>query len=336
VKLRARRAEFERSIGGIHYLKRGKMRKIVIFVLALISALLTACDSGASNTNANVYRSNTNSASLNADGISENAAQMSSPQISLEKAAASPTQPAVTERKIIRNAELQLEAVSPEEAQSKITQIVENKGGFVITSTQRSSSSEVSVRDNVSMTVRVPAEKFTETINEIRQTASRVTVETITVQDVTEEFVDIQARLRAKKALEEQFLEIMKRTTSVADALNVQKELGNVRGEIEQVEGRLRFLENQTSLSSINIEIRTPGTFSASSSGFIYQLGDAFSSGFNFALNFILVLITLFVGLLPFLVFIVLPVSLLIRYFLKRSRKQKMASEIAKEEIKEQ
>lgn len=256
-------------------------------------------------------------------------------QVSLDQAANSQTPPTVTERKIIRNADFQLEANSPEETQQKITAIAEGKGGFVVESTQSSSDVKVTTRDTVTMTVRVPAEKFGEALDDIRKSGNRVIVETVKGQDVTEEFVDIEARLKAKKALEEQFIEIMKRSNSVADALNVQRELANVRGEIEQIEGRKRFLENQTSLSTIKIRIQTPNAFSASSSGFFYQLGQALSRGFDFALNFILVLITLFIAFLPFLIFIVLPIYLLIRYLLKRRGKQKLASEIAKEEIKE-
>ncbi len=94
------------------------------------------------------------------------------------------------------------------------------------------------------MTIRVPSEKFDETLNEIRKNSNRVIVETVKGEDVTEEFIDIEARLKTKKALEEQFLEIMKRSNSVEEALNVQRELAEVRGEIEQIEGRKRFLEN--------------------------------------------------------------------------------------------
>ena len=302
------------------------MKKFAI-VFVLIFSLLTACDSSSISSN---------TAIATRSGSTENLSQQpAAQQVSLDQAANSQTQPTATERKIIRNADLQLEANAPEETQQKITAIAENKGGFVIESTQSASDVKVTTRDVVTMTVRVPGEKFGEALDEIRKSGNRVIVETVKGQDVTEEFVDIEARLKAKKALEEQFIEIMKRSNSVADALNVQRELANVRGEIEQIEGRKRFLENQTSLSTIKIRIQTPNAFSAGSSGFFYQLGQAFSSGFDFALNFILVLITLFIGLLPFLIFIVLPIYLLLRYFLKRRRKLNLASEIAKEEIKE-
>lgn len=316
------------------------MRKIAVLIFT-ISAFITACADGASNTASNASVSVAESAPLNTGGggggRTENAsAPTAVQQVSLEKAADSQTQPVVTERKIIRNADLQIEANTPEETQQKIAAIAETKGGFVIESTQSSSDVRVAARDVVTMTVRIPAEKFSEALEEIRGSGNRIIVETVRGQDVTEEFVDIEARLKAKKALEEQFIEIMKRTNSVSDALNVQRELANVRGEIEQIEGRKRFLENQTSLSTIKIRIQTPNAFSASSSGFFYQLGQAFGSGFDFALNFILILITVFIGLLPFLLFVVLPIYLVIRYFLKRNRKRKLASEIAKEEIGEQ
>ena len=255
-------------------------------------------------------------------------------QISLNQAENSQNQPIQIERKIIRNADLNLEADSPEQSMTKITAIAESKGGFVVESQQNTSDVKATTRDIVTMTVRVPAAKFNETLDEIRKTASRVIVENIKGEDVTEEFIDIEARLKAKKALEQQFLEIMKQAKSVADALNVQSQLAEVRGEIEKIEGRKRFLENQSSLSTIKIRLQTPTAFSANSSGYSTQLGEAFGRGFDSALNFILGLVTFIVAILPFLLVVVLPLALVIRYFLKRQRRQRVASEIAREEIK--
>lgn len=254
--------------------------------------------------------------------------------VTIDQADKSKTAPVPTERKIIRNADLQLEASSPEESQQKITAIAESKGGFVIESQQSSSNSNVTVRDIVTMTVRVPAEKFNESLDEIRKVSSRVITETVRGQDVTEEFVDIEARLKTKRALEEQFLEIMKQGKTVQDALQVQRELATVRGEIEQIEGRKRFLENQSSLSTIRITLKSPTAYTANPKGFFYQLGEAISSGFNFALNFILWLVYFAIAILPFVLFVVLPIFLLLRYFWRRLRIRKVAKEIVEEEIK--
>jgi hypothetical protein len=307
-----------------------------VSVLLFVSILFTAC-SESSN-------SQQRSSSDNIAGVAKNTGEsvdvntrnqpLTPNQISLNQAEQRQTAPTTIERKIVRNADLQLEANSPEEAQQKIAQIAESKGGFVVESTQSSSDVKATTRDTVTMTVRVPAAKFNESLDEIRKTANRVIVETVKGEDVTEEFIDIEARLKTKKALEEQFLEIMKQSRSVEDALNVQRQLAEVRGEIEKIEGRKRFLESQASLSTVKIRLQTPTAFSANSSGFFYQLRQAFGNGFDAALNFILGLVTVLIALLPFLIFIVLPIYLLIRYILRKNRKQKLASEIAREEIK--
>lgn len=311
--------------------------KLIVFLLLVF---LTACSGERSPSQREAgsdsdvsYAANKSSSAPSSLNTNANTASQTA-QVSLDQADKSKTETVSTERKIIRNADLQLESSVPEEAQQKISTIAESKGGFVVESQQRSSSSNVTTRDTVTMTVRVPAAKFNESLDEIRKVASRVVVETVKGQDVTEEFVDIEARLKTKKALEEQFLEIMKQGKTVQDALQVQRELANVRGEIEQIEGRKRFLENQSSLSTIKILLQTPTAYSPSSSGFFYQLGNAISSGFDFALKFILALVYFVIAILPFLLFVVLPIYLILRYFWRRLRMRKAAKEIVEEEIK--
>jgi hypothetical protein len=258
-------------------------------------------------------------------------------QVSLNEAEKSQAEkPAeVMTRKIIRNADLTLEAEKPDEAQRKITAVAEGKKGFVITSTQRNTNEKLSGSNSVSMQIRVPSDKFQESLEEIRKTADRVIVESVTGQDVTEEFVDIEARLKTKKALEARFLEIMQQAKSVTEALEVERQLANVRTEIERIEGRKRFLESQTSLSTINVEIRTPVAITSSSTGFFYELKQAVSDGFEAALTFILVLIRILIALIPFLVLVVLPVLLVLRYFWRKYKKKRAARKFVEEELRE-
>ena len=325
--------------------------KKIIFIAVLFSALLTACSSAENTMQTDKINTSTaNTGGGGGGGISTesgsgsgngsgsggerqiNAAPVA--QVSLNQAEQTQTAPIVTERKIIRNAEMQLEADAPEESQQKIAQIAESKGGFVVESTQSSSDTKATRRDTITMTLRVPAAKFDEALSEIRQAASRVIVESIKGQDVTEEFIDIEARLRTQKALETQFLEIMKQSNSVENALKVQTEIARVRGEIEKIEGRKRFLESQSSLSTIKITLRTPTAFSANAPGFFNRLSEAFGSGFDAALSFVLFFVKALIALLPFLLLIVLPIYLVIRYLLRKNRKRKLADEIAREEIK--
>lgn len=238
------------------------------------------------------------------------------------------------DRKIIKNADIALESDDPEAAQKRITSIAETMGGFVVESQQRSSDGRSAARDTVSMTIRVPSAKFGETLDEIRKTQGRLVSESIKGQDVTEEFIDIEARLTAKKALETQFMEIMKRANTVDDALSVQSQLAEVRSEIERIEGRKRFLENQAGLSTVKISIQTPAAIAASGAGFFSKLADSINDGLETATAFVLGLVTFVIAVLPFALFVGLPGYLAIRYFWKRARRKKTAAEIADEELK--
>lgn len=253
---------------------------------------------------------------------------------SLNQATSSQENSIPADRKIIRDAKLGIESDRPEELQQRISAIAQNKGGFVIASEQSNSDPKLRSYDIVEMSVRVPTEKFTETIDEIKTGPGRVIAEVIKGQDVTEEFIDIDARLRAKKALEQQFLEIMKRADTVEDALSVQSELSEVRSEIEKIEGRLRFIENQSSLSTISVRIQTPAVFAAETAGFLDRLAESFGDGAGVAVNFVLGLVTFVVGILPFALFVGLPGYFLARSIFRRRNRPMSFSEIAKDEIK--
>jgi hypothetical protein len=170
------------------------------------------------------------------------------------------------DRKIIRNGDFTIESRNPTEDQHKIQAIAESLGGFVVTSEFKQSSVSIST---VNVIVRVPAAQFQAATDKIRGIGNRILHGKVSGQDVTEEYVDLEAQLRAKKALEAQFLEIMKQARKVEDALSVQEKLSDVRTEIERLEGRRRYLENQAALSTINFTLQTPAPLvAASQTGF--------------------------------------------------------------------
>ena len=110
--------------------------------------------------------------------------------------------------------------------------------------------------------------------------------------------------------------------------------------EIEQIEGRKRFLENQSSLSTIKATLQTPAAISGSSKGFVYRLTDAVSTGLDGAFGFVLFFVTLLIAVLPFLLLVVLPVYLVVRYVRKQNRaadksRPRPVSEVVREELNE-
>ena len=225
------------------------------------------------------------------------------------------------ERKIIRNAELTMELDTPEETQRRIASIAEKHGGFVVNSESRQNDRNLqsAPRTSINVIARVPAAKFDETIQEIQQLGGNVSHRKITGQDVTEEFIDLEARTRAKRALETQFLEIMKRAQKVSDALEVQSQLAEVRGEIERLEGRRRFLENQAALSTINITLQTPTPIvAATTGGFWHSIKLAFGDGLDTAADIVLGLVRFVIVMIPVVVLILLPLWLLVRWLRRR------------------
>lgn len=236
----------------------------------------------------------------------------------------------VVERKIIRDADIHLEVASPAEGQRKLGTIAEAHGGFVVTSESRlqdNAAHDSQPSEIATVQLRVPASRFDAALAEIRAISSRVRAEKQTGKDVTEEFIDLDARLRTQRALETQFLEIMKRATKVSDALEVQGQLAAVRTEIERVEGRRRFLENQAALSTINVTLQPPASLvSVNTSGFFYNIKSAFGDGIDIAAAIILGIIRFGIALLPVLLLIVLPLALLWRLLRPRLRRRPKTS----------
>lgn len=236
-------------------------------------------------------------------------------------------------RMIVRDAELSIESGSPGETLKKVTDIATSLEGYIVESSNNLDTTAPGGNNRIRIVIRVPAAKFPAAVEEIKKSADRVVNERITGKDITEEFVDIQARLKAKRALEERFLEIMKQAKNVKDALDVQRELSNVRTEIERIEGRKRLLESQASLSKITVSIGPPNSISSSSTGFWYQLQEALSDGVEAALTIILVLVRVLIALIPLLLIIVLPLLLIVRYLWKRYKKYRVSKAVADESI---
>jgi hypothetical protein len=170
-------------------------------------------------------------------------------------------------RRIIRDAELTATVDDPGRAEPAMAAVAEQLGGFVVSSGRHQSGDRDDVdRVTIDLILRVPTEQFQPALQRLSALCRKVEDEKITGQDVTEEFVDLEARLRTERALEAQYLDILKDAKSVKDALDVHAHLGEVREAIEKAEGRKRFLENQTSLSTIHVtvhrfvpDIRTSG-----------------------------------------------------------------------------
>jgi hypothetical protein len=240
--------------------------------------------------------------------------QEAAPQkVSLDSAAQASAQ--ITERKIIRNAELTIEVSDPGVGLQMIATIAETNGGFVVTSESRENNSQNLPSRIVTVVARVPAAQFGQAIEAIRRIDGRITTEKISGNDVTEEYIDLEARIRTKRALELQILEIMRQARKISDALEVQSQLAEVRTEIENLEGRRRFLENKSALSTISVTLQTPAPLLAATiTDFQQSVKIAFGDGLDTASEIVLGIIRFVIVMVPITLFILVPGWLLFKW----------------------
>lgn len=156
-----------------------------------------------------------------------------------------------TERLIVRNGSLTLEVDEVEEAMDKITDIAAVIGGYVVSSYKY----EVEEGTSGEISIRVPSDRFDEAVDRLHQIAQSVPYEHTDSRDVTEEYVDLHARLKNLEATELQYLELLKKAETVDEMLQVQRELSNVRGWIEQLQGRIKYLERVSEMALIEVSL---------------------------------------------------------------------------------
>ena len=236
---------------------------------------------------------------------------------------------AKTSRRIIRNAELTVEVDNPKGAEQAATAIAERLGGFTISSElHQYAESEDRGTLTIELVLRVPAEQFQQALTQLCALSAHVTSEKITGQDVTEEFIDLEARIRTEKALEAQYLDILKDAKTVKDALDVHAHLAEVREQIEKAEGRRHFLENQTSLSTVRLELRrfTP-EISTSGFGFASSLRRAGGDLVHVSAGIVTGGIRVIGIMLPILIILGLPAFFIVRVVRRRIRARRQKTE---------
>lgn len=161
------------------------------------------------------------------------------------------------DRKVIRNADLQLEADDTRAAIDRIVALVEAAGGFVADATVNPVE-DPEDQPTASMTLRIPSAELTRVMNQIKDSVQKVVSESQSADDVTEQFVDLEARLTNLEALEVELRALLTEVRQQPDAdpdklLRVFNEVAAVRGQIEQIQGQLDYLEDVVDLATLSI-----------------------------------------------------------------------------------
>ncbi len=196
----------------------------------------------------------------------------------------------VIDRKLIKEGEIHFETSDLVKTRKLIDKAIKELEGYI------SKEDEYTYSDRIaqSLIIRVPAESFDKLVAEISKGAKRFDSKRIQARDVTEEYLDIELRLKIKKETENRYRELLTKAKTVEEMLSIEKQIGELRAEIESIEGRLKYLQNRISYSTLTVafyeRVSTPVGFSS-------KLGMGLKNGWN---NFVWFLIGL-VNIWPFI-----------------------------------
>jgi len=149
---------------------------------------------------------------------------------------------------------------------------------------------------------KIPAAQFDAFLATVSNKAGKLDRKEITSEDVTEAYLDAESHIRVKKALEERYFELLQQCKTMDEIIKMEEQLNNVRNDIEITQGRLNYLSNRSSYSSLRITFYEPDAEPVvAKNGFFAKIGKSFASGWNFILMFIIGLVRIW----PLFVFIV-------------------------------
>lgn len=187
-------------------------------------------------------------------------------------------------RAVIRNASTQLTDEDPVAATERASALARDAGGFALDGSVQTASGQVT---SSMIVLRVPEPVFEQTLAAIHK-LGKLRQESITGQDVTEEFVDTEARLRALRTLEARLLALLEHSAKLTDLLQVEQEVARVDGEIERYEGRLRYLRERTRMATIQLTVQAPDQpYVPQSESVASRLSNAFRSSGELSLGVI-------------------------------------------------
>ena len=182
------------------------------------------------------------------------------------------------DRKIVKTGYMTLQVNDITEAMTGIARVAKELDGYVVSSNKQGDK-DITYGQ---ISIRVPSDRFDEAFDRLRKLAVKVPNESTASQDVTEEYTDLQAQLRNLEATEAQYLELLKKAEKVEDMLAVQRELSNVRGQIEQVKGRIQYLERTSDMALIEVNLQKTKPIDGTGWSALETLKSAVRGLFNF------------------------------------------------------
>ncbi len=209
------------------------------------------------------------------------------------------------EAKIIKNGSVKIESREPQKTRDELLEKLKNEGGYLVSENINDYGSFRSIVLNF----RIPSKSFDEYLNWISKNYP-VKNKDVSIRDITPQYIDTEARLKNKKALEQRYLELLKQAKNVDEILKIERELAKIRSEIETVQGQLKYWNKQVAFSELHVIIEAPHERQRH---FLSDLKSAFKEGIWIFYDFL-------IGLVYLWPFVLLAGILLLWLRLRKSR----------------
>ncbi|MBS7566564.1 DUF4349 domain-containing protein [Mucilaginibacter sp. Bleaf8] len=185
-------------------------------------------------------------------------------------------------KKIIKEGEISLETGNLQSTRKAIIQNLTKLGGYMDEESETNDNGNIEQPGrNFILKVRIPAEQFDRFLATATEAADRVESKNIRIKDVTTEFIDITTRLANMQLLENRYKQLLQQSSRMADILQIEDKLTEVRTNIETAQGQLNYLNKQIAYSSLTITLFTKSAARNDGNTFGYQLKTALSSGWQ-------------------------------------------------------
>ena len=234
------------------------------------------------------------------------------------------TAPEIIDRMIIKTGTMNLETEKYDESINQITDYVKKAGGFI---TNSSSQVNASGKKQGAITIRITSDKYDMMIKDMSN-FGKVLNSQINGNDVTSEYIDLQARMTTQAELEKRLLSLLnEKTAKLVDVVEVEEKLSSVRQNIEQSQGRMKYLKNQSDFSTLTVSVYEPSLMITSSGGgFFYEIERGFSKGLKGFTEVLSGMITFFIALMPVVILILILTYIAVLIYKKsKARKLKTA-----------
>ncbi|HET7658038.1 MAG TPA: DUF4349 domain-containing protein [Bacillales bacterium] len=301
------------------------MKKIACFFFSIFFALsLVACSSNGSSSKSNANKSFSPISASSGHTTGEKGAptsqesSSSSDQATYANDSTGYSVIPKSKRMVIYNANMDITVRKFQQARNQIQSLIEQNGGYVVHSSFSETDTE---KQTGTITTRIPQDKFHSFMNQIGQIAENVKQSNVQGQDVTKQYVDLNARLKAKREVRDRLNSFLQKATDSSDLLKISNQLADVQEQIEQIKGQMNYLQNHSALATVTITMTDVGAGIADHKDLNTwgKIQQAFIGSINLIMNVVSALVVFIIGYSPILI-ILLIIAAVVYWLYRRKR----------------